>query len=94
MRISKPQRMTLYLLLALEQRKQTGPQLACRLMEMVNANLLNPVVRQNYNKGLKTLAEHGLLRQFRDRTLKLGFTLTDLGRAHAEAIAIELEKEQ
>ncbi|MGL4507371.1 MAG: hypothetical protein ACRCUF_16750 [Aeromonas sobria] len=71
----------------MELRGNRGPFPCAKLLEIINAQRATPVAPQNLRQGLKTMAEHGMVNQFRHPTkLTLAYTLTDEGRAHAEVI--------
>ncbi|MGL5589067.1 MAG: hypothetical protein ACRDDI_13520 [Aeromonas veronii] len=91
-RISRNQREALFLLWVLEQRGAKGPVPFSHLLGMVNKNRINPVARQNFYAGLRTVRDHGLILIYRDRTLKLSAALTGDGREVAADIAAQMEE--
>ncbi|HHO0939040.1 TPA: chromosome segregation protein ParM [Aeromonas hydrophila] len=95
-RLSGIQRLTLRLLLAIEQRR-TEPVPVIDLFGMVEKNRTSSTYQSNYRKSCHTLAERGLLALHRTPAFRPAFLLTDAGRLVAidiEAEAQELERLQ
>lgn len=87
MRLSRNQRDVLFLLVRMELRGNRGPFPVAKLLEIINGQRCVEVAPQNLRQGMKTLAEHGMVNQFRHPTkLTLAYTLTDEGRARGEVI--------
>lgn len=84
MRISKVQGHVLVLLLAFENRGRAGPILGADMLRIINGQRGNPVAIQNFRVSCHKLHENGLVEQYRDRTLKLFYRLTDQGRELAQ----------
>ncbi|APU00429.1 hypothetical protein [Aeromonas phage 3] len=74
------------LLVVLESRAEPMPFHAPKLLELINSDRWNPVARQNYQTGMRTLEKHGLLTITRASNLSLQLQLTDEGRMHGEVV--------
>lgn len=88
-RLSGIQRMTLRLLLAIEQRGVTSAVPGTKLFGMVERNRTSSSYLSNYRKSCHTLVDRGLIERHRSPSLQLAFLLTDAGRL----VAIEAETE-
>lgn len=96
-RLSGIQRMTLRLLLVIEQRGIASPVPGTKLFEMVERNRTSSSYLSNYRKSCHTLVDRGLIERHRSPSLQLAFRLTDVGRLVAietETEAQELEKKE
>lgn len=91
MRISKTQRDILFLLYAIEQRKGHGYFVtATALFSMINKNRSKPLHPNHFRTSCHTLNNNGIIEQYRDASLKLSYTLTELGRTLAVNIYNEI----
>lgn len=88
-RLSGIQRMTLRLLLAIEQRGIASPVPGTKLFGMIERNRTSSSYLSNYRKSCHTLVDRGLIERHRAPSLQLAFLLTDAGRL----VAIEAETE-
>lgn len=92
-RLSGIQRMTLRLLLAVEQRN-VEPVPATKLFDMVECHRTSSTYKSNYRKSCHTLVDHGLIERHRSRSLQLAFRLTDAGRVVAIEVEVEAQERE
>lgn len=86
-RFSAIQKNTLFLLYCLELKGIKAPVPGVKLLGMINANTTGFTThRNNYNVSCQKMVMTGHLNKFRDQSLKLAFTLTDVGREKAKEI--------
>lgn len=90
MRISELQRKVLLVLSALEARGHDAPLPVMQLLSLLNAAASKDIYANNLRSSLHTLHRYGLVQKYRNPSLNLAFTLTDVGRRKAEAIRYEL----
>ncbi|MGL4448065.1 MAG: hypothetical protein ACRDCT_08170 [Shewanella sp.] len=88
MRLSQTQKAALTVLLLLqraqEQRGDTQrPIMATDLLKIINDTRDTPVFGSNFRAGMHTLHQHGLVRQWRTRSLALAYRLSDIGYTKA-----------
>ncbi|HGM7842856.1 TPA: chromosome segregation protein ParM [Serratia marcescens] len=79
MRLSAIQKDVLFVLSSLEARGITAPVPATRLLGMINAARSAQVYPTNFRTSCHTLVKHGLLKKYRNPSLHLAFTLTEVG---------------
>lgn len=74
------------LLVVLESRRAPMPFPGPEVLRLINSDRWNPVARQNYQAGMKTLEGHGLISISREYGQPLKLALTDEGRVHGEIV--------
>ncbi|WP_283631236.1 chromosome segregation protein ParM [Shewanella baltica] len=95
MRLSSTQKDVLFILYAIEAGGKAEPVPGIKILEMINSARQSGIYGTNFRISCHTLVENGLLKKYRDTSLKLAFKLTEYGRKRAEEIYLKrLEEDQ
>lgn len=86
MRLSSVQKDVLFVLLATRKKGRNAPVPAVDLLDIVNRGRSTEVFQSNFLTSCHTQVKNGYLHQYRNRSMKLAFSLTELGVVEAEKI--------
>ncbi|EBG2148401.1 chromosome segregation protein ParM [Salmonella enterica] len=93
MRVSSIQKDLLFVLYAIEQNGRATPVEGRKILEMLNRNRVRDLHSSNFRASCHTLAKHGLISIYRNRSLMIALSLTNEGRGPAMEIYEERIRE-
>lgn len=86
MRLSAIQKDVLFVLFAIRGKGKAGPVPGVNLLGMINRGRSPEVAGSNFRASCHTLADNGMVAQYRDKSLKLAYALTQKGLERASKI--------